>query len=1093
MTPEHLELERDQRFSEVLVACLEAVDNKNGPGIGQLLAQHPEFAAEIEQFLAAEEQVDRWAAPLRDLTGGMAATTEVSEATIETPCAPTAAGAALSFGDYELLGEIGSGGMGRVHKARQRSLDRLVAVKRVRASQIGSEAEVQRFRNEAQILACLEHPHIVAIHEVGEHEGQVYFSMQLVEGGSLDRHLPRVQADPRLAARLVAVIARAVHHAHQRGVLHRDLKPSNILLDGEGQPHVTDFGLAKQVAADSGLTQSGAIVGTPGYMAPEQAGGRAGAVTTAVDVYGLGAILYALLTGRPPFHGETVLDTLAQVREHEPARPSTRNARVPRDLEAVCLKCLEKEPARRYRSAELVAEDLDRWLAGEPVQVRPARAWERGLRWGRRHPSLVALVVVSFLALLAVVGAGVGWWYSGQLSAALTEADRQRAEADRQRARAEDLEASVRYARDVNTAHQAWHDAHLKGMARLLDAWQPTSEQPADRRGWEWYYLRGLLGRHRLAFQAHAQRIAGMAFSPDGRFLATAGLDSKVKVWDAKTGSPLHTLTGHTGEVLCVVFRADGVLASSGKDATVRLWNVESGQPVRIVPLPVADWLRMVAFSPDGQRLAATSHGGGVWMWSTSTWQRVAFAGRHRGAVHSVAFTPDSRRLVSAAIDTLDGQVRLWDLASGKEAHRFKGHAQTVTCAVLGPDGRTLATGSEDQTVRLWDVDSGGLLHELRGHTHWPVHVAFRPDGRLLASASYDSTVKLWEVDTGRERFTLRGQKDGLVGVAFSPDGQRVASCSARGTVMLWDVTGGPPEARLLAGHTSTVWDIAFDREGRRLVSAGNEGTAKLWDMAGKRVLRTFGGQRVRVFRVALRPDGRQLAVGGADGAVRLYDTDTGQPMAPRPGHRGWIECLAFRPDGRQLASASRDHTLKLWDPQTGREIRSLDGHSGPVHAVAYSADGRRLVSAGGDDAIVLRSPDTGEMLASFRGSQNGVTCVAFSADGETLATGGEDGSVKLWDIATGQSFRLLQAHTGGVVAVAFHPAGRRLVTAGDDRTIKLWDVASGQETLSLRGHPLGLARALFSPDGRLLASVGGDPLIRLWEAAAPVGGVADR
>jgi WD40 repeat protein/tRNA A-37 threonylcarbamoyl transferase component Bud32 len=1081
MTSEHSEPDRDQQFNDVLVACLEAVDNNNAPHLQQLLARHPEFSAELKAFLDAQQQVDRLAAPLRDLIQETSSAGSL-EATLDG--APAKAGQAVpadSFGDYELLAEIGSGGMGVVYKARHKSLDRLVALKMVRASELGSTAEVQRFRNEAQILACLEHPHIVAIHEVGEHQGQVYFTMQLVEGGSLDQHLPRFRADGRLSAQLLVAIARAVHHAHQRGVLHRDLKPSNILLDGEGRPHVTDFGLAKQVAADHGLTQSGAIVGTPGYMAPEQASGRPGLVTTAADVYGLGAILYALLTGRPPFHGETILDTLAQVREGEPERPSTRNARVDRDLEAICLKCLEKEPARRYRWAEGVAEDLERWLAGEPIRVRPARLWQRGLKWARRRPSLAALVVVSFLALLALVGAGVGWWYSGQLRTALAEVDQQRKEANRQRARAEEFEASVRYARDMTLAHRAWHDAHVARMAGLLDAWRPTAENPTDRRGWEWFYLSGLLGKHRLTFSAHDQGAAGVAFSPDGRFLATAGRDNKVKVWEAKTGSLVHTLTGHADEVLCVIFSPDGQwVVSSAKDATVRLWQVSTGQCVKTLKT-VPDWLRGVAFSRDGRHLAATSHGGGIWLWKTSSWQRIALSGRHRGPVQSVVFTPDSRQMVSAGVDHLDRQVCLWDLATGKEVRRFKGHTHLVNSAVVSPDGKTLATTSEDHMVKLWDMDSGRVLHSLRGHAHWPVQAAFSPDSKQVASASFDSTVKLWDVTTGLERFTLRGQNDALVGVAFSPDGRQVASCSTRGTVMLHDVTSGPPEVRLLAGHKGTVFGVAFDREGRRLVSGSVDGTAKLWDVAGGRVIRTFTGPGVRVDHVALGPDGR-LATVGADGVVRFYDADTGQPIPTRPGHQGGIAGLAFHPAGRQLAFVRRDNTVELWDARTGREVRSLGRHSARVRAVAYSPDGGLLVSAGEDDRITFQDPDTGAVRRILRASQDFVSGVAFSPDGETLVSGGQDGSVKFWEVTTGHPLRALQAHLGGVYSVGFHPAGQRLLTMGDDKTIKLWDVASGQETLSLRGHPLGLARAIFSPDGHCIASVGGDPLIRLWE-----------
>jgi tetratricopeptide (TPR) repeat protein len=310
------------------------------------------------------------------------------------------------FGDYELLRVLGRGGMGVVYKARQQSLNRLVAIKMIRAGLWASDDEVRRFRNEAEAVANLDHPQIVTIHEVGEHDGHHYFSMKLVDGPSLAGHLPRYRTDPRSVARLVAEVARAVHHAHQRGILHRDLKPSNILLDAEGHPHVTDFGLARRIAEGSDLSVSGSVLGTPAYMSPEQASGRRTAVTTAADVYGLGAVLYATLTGRPPFQGETIAAILDQVRERTPVRPRLINRLVDRDLETICLKCLEKDPKARYDSAAALADDLDRWFAGRPIHARRTPAWERALKWARRRPAAAALVALGLALALGAAGAG---------------------------------------------------------------------------------------------------------------------------------------------------------------------------------------------------------------------------------------------------------------------------------------------------------------------------------------------------------------------------------------------------------------------------------------------------------------------------------------------------------------------------------------------------------------------------------------------------------------------------------------------------------------------------------------------------------------
>jgi tetratricopeptide (TPR) repeat protein/tRNA A-37 threonylcarbamoyl transferase component Bud32 len=449
MTPEHPHnLEREERVNEVLAEYLEAVEDGQAPDRQELLARHPDLAPELAAFLDDRDRVARLAMPFRSAVQAVLAATPPP---VNTPfpgleenaeAGPLPEREAHAFGDYELLAVLGQGGMGTVYKARQKGLNRLVALKMIRLSSLGWETEVQRFRNEAEMVALLDHPQIVPVYEVGQVEGQPYFCMKLIDGGSLAGHLARFRDDPRAAAQLVALIARAVHHAHQRGILHRDLKPSNILLDAAGQPYVTDFGLAKRLEADASLTQSGALVGTPSYMAPEQASGKNGLITTATDVYGLGAVLYALLTGKPPFHGETVLDTLERVKGCEPEPPTGHNRQVDRDLEIICLKCLEKDPQRRYGSAAELADDLERWLAGEPIRARPVGRASHLWRWCRRNPVPSGLVATTtLLVVLGVVGLAVGarlvWREKEQTREALAEARTNYAVAEAQRRRAE--------------------------------------------------------------------------------------------------------------------------------------------------------------------------------------------------------------------------------------------------------------------------------------------------------------------------------------------------------------------------------------------------------------------------------------------------------------------------------------------------------------------------------------------------------------------------------------------------------------------------------------------------------------------------------
>jgi eukaryotic-like serine/threonine-protein kinase len=424
MNPEPSMLpERDERLGEILAAWIEAAERGETPDRAEWLARHAEFATELEEFLANRARLQEVTEPLCQAVRVTAIAPSRGNIPLamsqeNTSVLPIAEMIGRSVGEYDLLAVIGQGGMGLVYRARHRRLQRLVALKMLRANVLSDAGDVQRFRNEAEVLAQLDHPHIVPVHNVGEHEGRFYFSMKLIEGGGLNEQLGRFRDDPHRAARLVAQVARAVHHAHQRGILHRDLKPSNILLDREGQPHISDFGLAKRIETDASLTQTGAIVGTPQYMAPEQTSGRKGAVTTATDVYGLGAVLYALLTGKPPFQGETVLETLEQVREREPGSPRRINAKVDRNLETICLKCLAKEPARRYGSAEAVAEDLECWLRGEPVVARSVGWTERLRRSMRRHKSAVWAASVLLFALMCVGVINAIWWVQQQTEAA---------------------------------------------------------------------------------------------------------------------------------------------------------------------------------------------------------------------------------------------------------------------------------------------------------------------------------------------------------------------------------------------------------------------------------------------------------------------------------------------------------------------------------------------------------------------------------------------------------------------------------------------------------------------------------------------------
>jgi tRNA A-37 threonylcarbamoyl transferase component Bud32 len=697
-------------LTAVIAEYLQAVDAGERPNREALLERHPHLAEPLRDFFAAQDSVDRLAAPLRGSSGPAeklpAGGTPPSHPMTTDGGGTTGAlvpPSAASFGDYELLGEIARGGMGVVFKARQKSANRLVALKRIKSGELADEAEVRRFHAEAEAAANLDHPNIVPIYEVGEHSGQHYFSMKLVDGGGLHRRLNEYADDPPAAVRLLAAVARAVHHAHRRGILHRDLKPSNILLDDHGQPHVTDFGLAKKIEGDAGLTQSGAIVGTPEYMAPEQATARKD-LTVAADLWALGAILYALLTGRPPFHGENVLETLRQVVEAKPEPPRALNAKVDSDLEVMCLKCLRKEPEGRYPSADALADDLERWLRGEPIAARPPGRGERLAKWARRNPVVAGLIAAT--VAVAVTGAGAfAWQFRQAVQArhtaeqregdARTEAANARAAEGRERdervlkekalgeaeASAENTRA-VLYVTRCNLAVAALRAGDHAQAEHLLELMKPEPGR-RDLRAFEWYFLDRLLRGNRSVVRLEGVDEGGplIHFTDDRRW-ALRQEQGALRVWDTATGKVARVVPLEAGATYWCLGCFDGShrwaqvgVRAPGKEPLIRilLFDPATGKTKPLSP-PRIPWVvskSQVAFDPSDRRAAAmVLPGPRAFVWNTSTGEVISElrvtvdAGQ---PVPLVEWTEDGglvRLSTGSLFDPVTGQPRFPELAS---------------------------------------------------------------------------------------------------------------------------------------------------------------------------------------------------------------------------------------------------------------------------------------------------------------------------------------------------------------------------------------------------------------------------------------------
>jgi WD40 repeat protein len=894
-------------------------------------------------------------------------------------------------------------------------------------------------------------------------------------------------------ARIGLQVAAGLAYAHARGIVHRDIKPSNLLLDTEGVVWITDFGLAK--GDDEGLTLTGDILGTLRYMAPERFRGEADA---RADVYALGLSLYELVTLRPGFGSVDRLELIEQIKTAEPPRPRTIDARIPRDLETIVLKAIEKDPRARYQSAEAMGEDLRRFLADEPVKARRASAAERFARWARHHPGTAGLGAALLTVLIVATTVAV---FVARHMTTLAEQERSAARAERlarqeanQRARAESLarglEAAARgkadeanasllatreelrrtvYVTRSNLALAAWYGNDIGRLRSLLDLLRPAAGEP-DLRGWEWRYL-WLLGHEEgLTLRAYEESFYAVAYSPDGQALAGLKSTGRIRLWDRRAGETRWTTSvrtaggqpGLAGGVHDLAFSPDGrSLAGPGPDASLVLFSVDTGRAtVRFEGRTGA--VQKLAFSPDGRTLVAALSTHAMRVWSTHDGQLVHKAfGRHAGPVASVAFSPDGHTVASASYDRT---VKLWNPEDPIQPRTvLKGHTDEVRALGFSPDGQRIASAGLDRTL------------------------AYLPDSTRIVTGSADQTVRVWDTTTGQELRTFKGHTDQVVAVAASPDGRNFASASEDQTVRVWDAAS-PARPRTLQSPSVHTYGgsfecLAFSPDSRLLVSGHDDNTLRVWELSSGRLLRVMKGHTQSVKCVAFSPDGHTIASGGLDRTVRLWDSGSGAPGITFTGHKDRITGLAFAPDGQTVLSASFDRTIQAWDPATGAVRQVLRGHSKAISGLALSPDGRTLASASVDKTAILWDLTGKRPSMTLRGHAGELNAVAFSTDGGTVATSSDDHTIRLWEAASGSPRGILHGHIDEVHSLAFNPDGR-LASSSLDKTIRLWDLASGQTLLILKGHAGRIRCIRFSPDGRTLASASDDRTMKLWEAA---------
>jgi eukaryotic-like serine/threonine-protein kinase len=892
-------------------------------------------------------------------------------------------------------------------------------------------------------------------------------------------------------------VAAGLAYAHARGIVHRDIKPSNLLLDTEGVVWIADFGLAK--GEDEGLTQSGDILGTLRYMAPERFRGEGDA---RADVYALGMTLYELLTLRPGFDSPDRLKLIEHIKTEEPQRPRAIDARIPRDLETIVLKAIEKEPKARYASAEAMGEDLGRFLADEPIRARPVSASERYWRWARRNPLIAALgAVLTAVLVLATVSSLI---VAGRL-ARLAEKARDSAQAERSLREVADraVEAAGERERAERWERYRSNIAEASAAQQLQNSStgeRPLHAAPEEHCNWEWRHLSSQLDGASLVLSVPQISYFTVRLSPDARQIAVGNGRGEVRLFDAGTGRPGPVLRGHAGAVYSIEYTPDGRrLASGSADGTIVIWDPATGRQQLV--LRGGGDLRLL-YSPDGQRIVSNEILTGAVkckyrLWDATTGRQLALLGESRRAAQvapdlPMAFRPDGKRVVVAAEEFL----RVCDAETGRPLSDTGPPGGHVVQVAFGPDGKrfvvSLVGGPTMTSLR--DGESGEVITFLSEQKDGAFLVAFSADGSRMATAGVypDNVVRLWETGSGKLIRAMAGHTNQSADLRFSPDGKRLASGSNDQTGRLWDGQTGQPIA-VLRGHTGLVVHVTFSPDGTRLLTASDDHTLRLWDAGSGDLITVLRGHRNRVRSPIYTPDGSRLISASFDDTVRIWDMKLVERNGVLRGHTSFVYDVAFRPDGQEVASAAWDGTVRLWDPDTGRptgllrhesEVTTSAAHrfdSDITEAVAYSPDGRRIVTVNRALGVTLWKAATGERERSWPVDGKDVRA-AFSPDGTLVAAGSHGGPVRLWDAATGERIAELAGHKGRSGDVAFALDGATLATTGDDGTVRLWDVATKQSVAVLRGHTAVVNRVAYSPDGGLIASGSEDATVRLWD-----------
>jgi WD40 repeat protein len=995
------------------------------------------------------------------------------------------------------------GGMGVVCQAED-NLSRVVALKMIRFRETDhpgmKDERVARFKAEARAMARVRHPNIVSVYGGDEYDGCPYYSMEWSSEGDLGQYLKKHPMPPKAIAAWFEQLASALAFIHESRFVHRDLKLSNILVTrscGIDLPKISDLGLVKVMAdelrrSDVQATQAGGEMGTLPYMAPEQFLSAANANALS-DVYSLGAVLYECLTGQWPFTGSRfdIINKLSnpavEPRKIRPLAPG-----VHRDLETITLKCLMKVQGERYESAEALANDLKRFVRGEPILARPPGLLERFSKAVRRHPagSAATALILLFASGLLTIGALL-WWTSSQLSKT-EDALRGEKTALGNEVVAKDEAQQLLYVRNINAAQRALE------ANRIVFAKDVLGACASDRRGWEWHLLAQLCDGAQRTVLPHPDWVESVQFSRDGALLATGGGnadDPTIRIWSSLDGTELKRLTGHKDRITAIRFHPHKHwLFSASSDGTVKVWDIGSGKEVRELHKSRPEVLGL-ELTADGGRLAV-GFGRGLTIYSTDTGKaEPPHPVVSSTSVLAMSFRDGGTCLAAGVFGNNGHGIRIWDTSTKKYLAPPFLHKQNITRAGFSPDAKLLATASQDKSLRIWDVMTGSLVCSWQSQSARSnaTSVAFSPDGKRVAISSEHDPVQVWDLprrpgDDPTPLFTYRGHSAPVRSVTFKPDGKTLATAGWDRTARTWDLASHRHPS-ILMSHAGSVTSLAASPKGPLIASAGHDGVIKLWHAGTGRLLSELPGHEAGVACLAFRPDGERLASGGADGLARVWNTATGTCENILRGHRGTVAAVAFSPNGTQIGTGGVDKIVRIWDAATGLMRGSFEGHTEAITSLTYAGGEGRLASGSRDKTLRVWDLSLRRMASEpFRHSGPVHSVVYRGGDGSLITSSAGSlyfpGEIRVWDSRMGVSRAF--AKTYDFVSpenLTLSPDGKRLGVACTDRSVKLFDIQTGGEMLSL-SHPNFVHGVAFSADGHLLLSGCQDKIVWGWNAA---------